>query len=479
MGHMRRVWAGLVITSCAVALVAGTLPAGAAPRARVSGPKWDLKIAPIAAEVEQLRGLNFDHAVPVHYLDDKAFQKRLLGPDKSPSSTQSKALKQTEDQLRAFGLVDKGFDLHASSRKAMGAGTLAFYDPRDQQVFVRGHDTTAPATRVTLAHELTHALQDQHFNLLKLQAEAFADKNLPIVKAIIEGDATYVQNAFAAKMSAEQRKAYEATKSDESAQAEKLDVPEIIKVELGVPYALGEGLIATMRAAKGHTAEDDLFRNVPSSDLPLIDPTTALAHTKVDTVPVPKLAAGDKQVGVPDRLGAVDLFVVLASRLPAVDAMRAAELWRGDRTITFERKGLPCATVDVVGADSSATAKIRATLQQWTAAAGGATAVNAASGHYAELSTCAPAGPVTPIPSGTLIDASRLLSERNAFVGGLMKTFGSATKARCVANELIGNATVRGVLEQVDHGELSAADGQAQLGEAIAGSRDEILTSCA
>jgi hypothetical protein len=60
-----------------------------------------------------------------------------------------------------------------------------------------------------------------------------------------------------------------------------------------------------------------------------------------------------------------------------------------------------------------------------------------------------------------------------------VKTFGSATKARCVANELIGNATVRGVLEQVDHGELSAADGQAQLGEAIAGSRDEILTSCA
>ena len=51
----------------------------------------------------------------------------------------------------------------------LGSDTLAFYDPRTQDVYVRGTDTTAPATRVTLAHELTHALQDQHFDLRALQ----------------------------------------------------------------------------------------------------------------------------------------------------------------------------------------------------------------------------------------------------------------------------------------------------------------------
>jgi hypothetical protein len=478
MGHMRRVWAGLVITSCAVALVAGTLPAGAAPRARVSGPKWDLKIAPIAAEVEQLRGLKFEHSVPVHYMDDKAFQKRLLGPDKTPSSTQGKALKQSEDELRALGLVDKGFNLHATARKALGAGTLAFYDPRDQQVFVRGHDTTAPATRVTLAHELTHALQDQHFNLVKLQAEAFADHNSEVVKAIIEGDATYVQNAFAAQMSAAQRDAYQATNSDESTQAEKLDVPEIIKVELGAPYALGDGLVSTVRQAKGVSAEDNLFRNVPTSDLPLIDPTAALSHTRIFTVPAPKLEPGEHKVSV-DQLGAVGMYEVLASRLPVMDALQATDLYRGDRMVLFERQNRPCVRVDVQGADTAATAKIRAAFAKWsTAAGGGTTAVNAASGRSAELTSCAPDGPAIPIPSGALIAATKLLSERNAFVGGLVKAVGSASRARCVATALISDAGIQNILDQVDHGTLTATAGRDQLGQAIVTKRDQILSSC-
>ena len=171
---MRRAWAGAVAVASALSIAAGSAVAGAtvAERAgtQLAGPKWDPKLAPIAAEVEAIRGLKFDHAVPVHYLPDAAFEKRLLkDDDPNPSASRTAAFKRSEDELRALGLLDHDIDLHATARAALGSDTLAFYDPRTKDVYVRGTDTTAPATRVTLAHELTHALQDQHFNLRAVQ----------------------------------------------------------------------------------------------------------------------------------------------------------------------------------------------------------------------------------------------------------------------------------------------------------------------
>ena len=55
----------------------------------------------------------------------------------------------------------------------LSEGTLAYYDPSGEQVFVRGTELT-PAVRVTLAHELAHVLQDQHFDLERLADQDFA-----------------------------------------------------------------------------------------------------------------------------------------------------------------------------------------------------------------------------------------------------------------------------------------------------------------
>ena len=54
------------------------------------------------------------------------------------------------------------------------------------------------AHRVTLAHELTHVLQDQHFDLTKLQKQACAsDTGDPAAfKALVEGDAVRIQHDY-------------------------------------------------------------------------------------------------------------------------------------------------------------------------------------------------------------------------------------------------------------------------------------------
>src|SRR2546421_342462 len=64
----------------------------------------------------------------------------------------------------ALAVVDGDPDLLADDDTLADAGTLAFYDFRTKVVNVRGH-TMTPGLRVTLAHELTHVLQDQHFDV--------------------------------------------------------------------------------------------------------------------------------------------------------------------------------------------------------------------------------------------------------------------------------------------------------------------------
>jgi hypothetical protein len=483
---MRRVGALAVALVCTAALW-GLSPVGAGASTGSGMPRllnWDPKLAPIAAEVEAIRGLKFEHAVPVHYRDAPAFEKRLLRKDDpTPSRTQTSAFRRSESMLRALGLLDQDIDLHALERKAVGSGSLAFYDPSVRQIFVRGTDTVAPATRVTLAHELTHALQDQHFNLLKLQVQAFEHDNSTVMKAIIEGDATYVQNQFAHKLSAASQKAYEDAQVAGTTQARALDVPEVIKVELAAPYVLGEGLVTTVRSATGRRGEDALFTNPPRSELALVDPASVVAKVKPETVATPKLAAGERQDGKATDLGAFGLFAVLSSRLPAAEAINTADVWRGDRLVQFKRDGRSCVRADVVGRDAAATDQIRAALARWSAASGvpGASATAVArrgTSRAAELTSCAPTGATTPIPPNTLLDATEVLTVRNMFAPQLSSVLGSAARGRCVATKVVTLPEFRQIMSGADQGTIPVADVETRLEQVVLAHRDDILSSC-
>ncbi|HZP29707.1 MAG TPA: hypothetical protein VFC99_12195, partial [Acidimicrobiia bacterium] len=415
-------------------------------------------------------------------LDDQAFEKRLLRrDDPAPSAERTASFTRTEKRLQALGLLDHEVDLHAAARRAVGSGTLAFYDPITRDVSVRGTDTSTPATRVTLAHELTHALQDQHFDLRRMQVAAARHGNSSVVKAIIEGDATYVQHQFVSKLSDASQQAYVSTEAGEVAQARALDVPEVIKVELGAPYALGEGLVAAVRAAQGRRGVDALFRDPPRSELALVDPSTQLRHVRTVDVATPRLGAGETPDGHATDLGAFGLYELLTSRLPASEAMDAADLWRGDRLVQFTRGGRTCVKVDLAGADAQGSATIRHALERWSAASPEtAPAVAATAGHgntTTELTSCQPAGAGAPIAADALLDATKLLAERNLLAPELAAV-GTPDRARCVATRLVADAGFRGILDDADAGRIAPSAAQQQVLLRVAGLRDQILAAC-
>ena len=78
----------------------------------------------------------------------------------------SQRLVQPELVLQKFGLMPPGYDLHSEFLRLLGEQVAAYYDPKTKSVNLL--DWVPPdIQKPVLAHELTHALQDQKVNLEK------------------------------------------------------------------------------------------------------------------------------------------------------------------------------------------------------------------------------------------------------------------------------------------------------------------------
>src|SRR5699024_803279 len=116
------------------------------------------RLVDLVAFVEEERGHDFDEVVTVNFLDSDEYTEASTGLD--DFEDEGEPTVDGEAELRALGFVSGEFDLDEMGDALADTGTLAFYSTDTEEVYVRGTDLT-PALRVTLVHELVHALQDQ------------------------------------------------------------------------------------------------------------------------------------------------------------------------------------------------------------------------------------------------------------------------------------------------------------------------------
>ena len=140
----------------------------------------------------------FKHPVEVLFMTPKAFDKLVTTSSSSLSAKDKAQIADETASLRALGLIDGNVDLFKQENDLNSGGILAYYDPHDKKVRVKGSELT-PDVRVTLAHELTHALQDQYFDLGR--EDSLPDDAQQAFRSVVEGDAVVVQNAYADTMS--------------------------------------------------------------------------------------------------------------------------------------------------------------------------------------------------------------------------------------------------------------------------------------
>jgi hypothetical protein len=233
----------------------------------------------------------------------------------------------------ALELLPVELDWETALQTALQLRLQAFYDPDSQSVFLdRG---LAPgARRRVLAHELVHALTDQHFALAARLSDASASEDArAALLSIAEGDADALVTTLWDAASPDADDAVPGAISDtfgDASSAPEL-LPEVVSRALAAAYVDGAAAVRRQLADGGWRAVDGLYREPPRS-------THELLHG--DPTPSAPLAAGELPAGLTqtyaDVLGEQTWRTVLESWLPLDAAAQLASAWRGDRLSLVE-----------------------------------------------------------------------------------------------------------------------------------------------
>lgn len=177
----------LVAGSLAIAQTSQSQPSGLSSAELIELAR---KIEP---EVERLRGWKFKHKVKMDvyeepalraYIEKKVFEEQY-GDGK---------LERTQAFLRLVGLIPPDCDLRKTTLDVLLSQIGGFYDPPTKSFYMlkrAGVDYGPLLNQVLIAHELTHALDDQYHDLDKLlsQRELSEDQSMALA-SVVEGSAT-------------------------------------------------------------------------------------------------------------------------------------------------------------------------------------------------------------------------------------------------------------------------------------------------
>jgi hypothetical protein len=188
-------------------------------------------------------------------------------------------------------------------------------------------------------HELDHALQDQHFNLAKIDKETAPNWDQGFAaQCLIEGDATLVMMDYMASAMGVDPGMLDGMMGDDSMLAGggmmgagSSKAPPFIQKLISDPYFKGMTFCSTLRAQGGWKKVDSAYRRLPASSEQILHPERYLRNDAPKTLNVnlPAAPAGWSYLGC-DVAGEYLIRNMGESLVGADQAARAAEGWGGD-----------------------------------------------------------------------------------------------------------------------------------------------------
>ena len=326
---------------------------------------WDPRVLDLVSFVEKERGLTFKHPVKIAFLDDAAFRKKVTEAE-APDEKEKAEIKSAEAMLRAVGLLSGDVDLLAAATELAGDGVIGVYVPEDERIFVRG-ETLDDERRSTLVHEMTHALQDQHFDIGGHEEKEKTSGQSAAYSALVEADASAVEDAWQESLPAAAREALSAAEEKTGEGADFKGVPEVFIELLAFPYSFGPDFLQAVLDKEGMVGRNRLFAEPPTSEEHILLPETYRSRQQPQQVAVPALGNGEKAVeDSEDDIGMLSLLVMLSERIDFGVAWPAVQGWAGDSFVAFERAGTTCVRGDVVFDEAAQAERFAAAFASWS-----------------------------------------------------------------------------------------------------------------
>ncbi|HWR37142.1 MAG TPA: hypothetical protein VN622_14865 [Clostridia bacterium] len=271
--------------------------------------------------------------------------------------------------LKKFGLLPRDFNLRPFLLDLLKEQVAGFYDTKTKTVYML--DWVEPeAQKAVLAHELTHALQDQNFGLEKWASgsskakndaeSAERDEQRSARQGVIEGQAMVVLLDYTlapvGKSVADSPQLIEAMKAGMLAGGATplySQAPLFLKEALTFPYTYGLDFVREVLTKRGRdVAFTGVLKDPPNSTRQVMQPNTYLARESVPQLAVPdfdKLIAGGYERFDFGSIGQFDVWVMLKTWIGAKTADEHSGTWRGGYYYAAKKaKSAPDAPVAMV-----------------------------------------------------------------------------------------------------------------------------------
>src|SRR5207302_1784826 len=338
-------------------------------------PRSETKISPAEAEElfrsvdEILKFTSQDSALPIR----KQVKRRLTSRDEVQAYLEkhmsededAQRLKRSEQVLKKFGLLPRDFDLAKFLVSLLREQVAGYYDAKTKTVNLLDW-LGAEQQRPVLAHELTHALQDQSFGLEKWMKagrndlalkkknptpeEIDNDEALTARQAVIEGQAMAVlidymlaptgQSLLSSPQVVEALKQGLLVGTADS--VEFSNAPIFLKEVLTFPYRYGLDFVTEVLTKDGKDkAFAGVFKNPPHSTRQIMEPKTYLSGEQIEPMPLPDFAHLAKDYNKFDvgSMGEFDV-ALLVDQYAGVDPSKALyPKWRGGYYYAAKPKG--------------------------------------------------------------------------------------------------------------------------------------------
>ena len=157
----------------------------------------------LMVEAEQVRGLPFIATPTVVILDEAEFTQRVS--DLFSEDLDQEELAVDSNFYSMLGMLEPGTDLYRLLVDLYTEQVVGFYDrDAEEMVVPAAPDGFTALQKITVLHELVHALTDQHFDFHDEWEVLIDDGNgddFSALQALIEGDATRAQFVYIEGMS--------------------------------------------------------------------------------------------------------------------------------------------------------------------------------------------------------------------------------------------------------------------------------------
>jgi hypothetical protein len=312
---------------------------------------------------EKYRGLKATRSVPAGSTSPRKLKAQIRA--QMPKDLPPEDLKALEVSLKAFGLIPETMDLGRYLPDLLSSQVAGFYDPDgkymtlvDSSLGAAGKEGKAESEDMVLVHELTHALQDQHFDLHRFEERDPLSDGGTAKKALVEGDATLTMIDANLKMSFEAMPGVDSALAGMMRDPEKLlgggadfpgakemsAAPAWIRDNLVFSYFQGLSFCVSARRVGGQALLDYAFTtDPPRSSEQILHPEKW--HTKRDD-PVglrfPDLAGElpGYRKAAEGEMGELGLRILFRQDLESREqADAAAAGWGGDRFAVYEKRG--------------------------------------------------------------------------------------------------------------------------------------------